>query len=108
MITGALAALIFGNYFFALLLVLGGILLGFYAVKKPDMIFYELSEKGLKIKNELFPYENIKSFWVRTDLPAGAGIKPALFIKSTRMFMPIISMPIEEAQAEKIKSLMLT
>ena len=39
-VTSSIAAIIFGNYFFATLLVLSGLLLGFFAVKKPDMVHY--------------------------------------------------------------------
>ena len=90
-VASSVASFIYGNFFFGLLLIIGGILLGAFAVKKPDLVFYELNKKGLKIKNRLFPYENIKSFWVKRD-----NIKPILFIKSERLFMPIISMPVKQ------------
>jgi len=99
--TSSIAAIIFGNYFFAALLILSGLLLGFFAVKKPDLITYELNERGLKIGNRLYPYENIKSFWVQLE------IKPLLFIHSERVFMPILSIPIEEIMAEEIHSILL-
>src|ERR1035437_3103043 len=83
-VAGSIASIIFGDYFFAILLVLGGLSLGFFAVKKPDMISYELGEKGLKINRDLYLYENIKSFWVETEE------KPILFIKSGRFLIPII------------------
>jgi len=94
-VTSAIASIIFGDYFFAVLIVLGGGLLGFFAIKKPDTIHYELNEKGLKIGSELYPYENIKSFWVQ-EMPA------ILFIKSERIFMPIISIPIEHSMLEEV------
>lgn len=101
-VASSIASFIYANYFFGLFLILGGILLGVFAVKKPDLVFYELNEKGLKIKNRLYPYENIKSFWVEKE-----GEKPLLFIKSERLFMPIISVPIEQNSAEEIKNFML-
>ena len=101
-VAGSVASFIYGNNFFGLLLIIGGILLGVFAIKKPDMVSYELNEKGLKIRNRLFPYENIKSFWVKR-----VGEKSALFIRSERLFMPIISMPIEQSLAEEIRSSML-
>jgi len=114
-VASSLTSIIYGNYFFAILLILGGVLLGHFAVRKPDIIFYELNEKGLKIKNQLYPYENIKSFWVQTEhqphlgLPATEiGEKFLLFIKSERMFMPIISIPIQESMAEKIRNIFLS
>lgn len=102
-VASSIASFIYNNYFFGLLLIIGGILLGFFAVKKPDLVFYELNENGLKIKNRLYPYENIKSFWVKKE-----GEKPTLFIKSERLFMPIISMPIQSNLAEEIKKIMLS
>ena len=99
--TSSVAAIIFGNYFFAALLILSGVLLGYFAIKKPEMVHYELDNRGLKIRTQLYPYEYIKSFWVQT------GIKPMLFIKTERVFMPIIEMPITENMAEDIYSAIL-
>jgi hypothetical protein len=107
-VTSSVAAIIFNNYFFAALLILGGVLLGFFAVKKPDMVDYELNNKGLKIRARFYPYENIKSFWVQIESPDQKSIKPILFIKSERAFMPIIAIPIEEALAQDIHSIMLS
>ena len=101
-VAGSVTSLIYGNYFFAILLILSGILLGFFAIKKPEMVSYELNKKGLKIKTRLFPYESMKSFFVQTTS------KPMLFVKSSRMFMPILSMPIEDNLAEDIRSLLLS
>jgi hypothetical protein len=97
--TSSIATIIFENYFFAVLLILGGLLLGFFSVKKPDVISYELSNQGLKIRNRLYPYKNIKSFWVQKET------KPILFIKSERAFMPIMEIPIEEEMAMTIHSI---
>ncbi|TSC77950.1 MAG: Uncharacterized protein G01um101424_84 [Parcubacteria group bacterium Gr01-1014_24] len=107
-LTSSLASIIYSNYFFAVLLVLSGALLGFFARKKPDIVSYELNEKGLKIRTRLYPYENIKSFWVQIGLPAEKeGVKPTLFIKSERLFMPVISIPIKDTLAGEIRSIML-
>ena len=95
------ASLIYENYFFAALLILSGVLLGFFAMKKPDMVEYELNEKGLKINNQLYAYDSIKAFFVKIEN------KPTLFIKSERMFMPVISIPIDNNMAEEIHTLFL-
>ena len=107
-VTSSIAAIIFGNYFFAVLLILSGVLLAFFATKKPDTVSYELNEKGLKIRTRLYPYANIKSFWVQNALGAdGNPLKPILFIKTERIFMPIISIPIEEIVTEDLRSVFL-
>ena len=101
-VTSTAASIIYSNYFLAVLLVLSGILLGFFARKKPEIITYELSEKGLKVGTRFYPHENTKSFWVEIET------KPMLFIKSERFFMPIISIPIEYDMAEVIHQTFLT
>ncbi|MFA6533423.1 MAG: hypothetical protein WCT22_05550 [Patescibacteria group bacterium] len=107
-VTSSIASIIFGNYFFAVLLVLGGFLLGFFAIKKPDMVTYELNEKGLKIRNRLYPYESIKAFWVQADFNPDSNVKPIFFIHSERAFMPVLSIPIDKSIAEDIYSIMTT
>jgi hypothetical protein len=101
-VAGSAASVIYGNYFFAVILILGGILLRLFAIKKPKTVNHELGERGLKIGNSLYPYENIKSFCVRTEP------KPIFLVKSERFFLPIISMPIEKNWVEEIRSIMLS
>ena len=104
----SITAIIYGNYFFAILIIIGGFLLGFFAIKKPDVVFYELNEKGLKIRDRIYLYEKIKAFWVQKPLSDdGKIMPPALFIKSQRLLVPIFSVPIEEDSVVKIHNLML-
>ena len=105
-VTSSIAAIIFSDYFFAALLILSGILLGFFAVKKPETISYELNNRGLQIGNRLYPYENIKSFWVQIEQPEQTNVRPILFVHSERIFMPIISIPINETLAQDIHFIM--
>ena len=100
-VAGSITAIIFKNYFFAVLLILSGALMGFFSIKKPEMVAYELNEKGLKIKTRLYPFEEIKAFWVQKE-----G-EPKIFIKSKRLIMPIFYMPIEPALVNKIHDKML-
>ena len=101
-VAGSITSIIFHNYFFAILLVLSGILMTMFAIKKPDIVNYQINDKGLKIRDRLYPYESIKSFWVRRE------DNPYLFIESQRLFMPIIQVPIESHLAEDIRQNMLT
>ena len=105
-VTSSVAAIIFNDYFFAALLIISGILLGFFATKKPATIFYELNNKGLKVGNRIYPYENIKSFWVQIRQHEEENIKPLLFIHSERIFMPIITIPITETIVEEIHTIL--
>ncbi len=100
-IAGSVTSIIFGDYFFAILLVLGGVSLGFFAIRKPELIEYELSDDGLKIKKQLYAYKSIKSFFVRTE------DNPALFIKTNRIFMPVIVTYLDTVSSETVKEIFL-
>jgi hypothetical protein len=112
-VTGSIASMIYHNYFFATLIVLGGLLLGFFAKKKPEMVSFELNKKGLKIREQLYPYLNIKSFYIQTenkndeDISSAqpVALKPILFIRTERIFLPIIEIPIENRLAQDIHSI---
>ena len=107
-VTASIAAIIYSNYLFAALIILSGGLLWFFAIKKPDMIFYELNNKGLRIGNRLYLYENMKSFFVQTNREDSDDKKPVLFIRSERSFMPILSIPIEHDVAIKIHNIFIS
>lgn len=109
-VTASLAAIIYNNYFFAALIILSGALLGFLATKKPEEVSYELNNKGFVVHNSLYPYENIKSFWVQRETFEGEEkdrLKPILFVKSERFFMPIIMAQIDGRTAEDIREFLL-
>ncbi len=105
--TIAAAAIIYNNYFFAFLIVLSGALLAFLATKPPEMIDYELNEKGFLAHTSLYPYENIKAFWVQRETFSDEKLYPMLFIKSERFFMPIILTPIHNEMSEEIREFLL-
>ena len=115
-VAGAITSIIFKNYFFSALLVLGGVLMASFAIKKPELVLYEINKKGVKIKNRLYAFEGLEAFWVQrnpTDEEreihgnlSSQELPAVLFIKSRRVFMPIISIPIEERFADNIRNIM--
>ncbi len=106
-LTSVGASIIYGNYFFAGFLILGGIMLGFLAVRKPDTVSYKLSKRGFHIGSTLYPYENIKSFWVQKETHEVPALRALLFIHSERLFLPIIVVPIHAEMAEDIQLFLL-
>ena len=93
---------IYKNYIFAIFIILATTVLGMYGLKKPEMMEVEINEKGVKIKNEFYPYKIIKSFYIENQ-----GGKKKLLIHTKRIIMPIIALPIEEILEEKVKLMLL-
>jgi len=115
-VAGAIISVIVKNYFFALLLIIAGVVMAMFAFKKPELVPYEINKKGIKIKSRIYLFEKIISFWVQknpTDEDREIDVRlaeeflpPTLFLKTTRGFMPIISIPIEEEFAYNIRNIM--
>ena len=103
-ITGVIIAIISKNYLLAVLLVMGGIMLGFYANDKPEPVTVELSERGVKLNKDLYIYETIQSFWMYQDHKK----RDQLLIVTGRKILPqrIITLP-ENIPATEIRNYLL-
>lgn len=61
-----------GNYLAALLFWLAGIVIGFSLydrVKNPKPAICKIRAEGVQVNTDLYPYENVKSFWIFYDPP---------------------------------------
>lgn len=63
-VTGIVIAIISKNYLFAILLLMGGIMLGAYANDKNEPVHVEISDHGVKLNNNFYTYDTIISFWI--------------------------------------------
>ena len=98
-------SIIYDNYLFALFIVLAGITSLMVSKKEPSYRIYELHHKGITISNKLYPYKDLKSFYIED----GKFTAPKLLIKSTGVLSQIIVIPIETdmVNGETIKQLLL-
>jgi hypothetical protein len=106
-ITSSIASIIYSNYFFAILLLFSGGLLGFFAKKKPELINYELNEHALIVRHKIFQYSHIKSFWVQHE-DTMKNLPSVLFIKTRELFMPNMSIPIHKDMEEMIQNIFIS
>lgn len=93
-------SIFFKNILLAVIMVIGVLTIIIYEFKAPKIIKVKLSNKGIQIRNELYPYEKIKSFWIdqRKDYKS-----PILIIHYDRLVFPSIhlhlgSMPVEQVR----------
>lgn len=66
-VAGIVLSILGHNYLLAILLALGAIMIGWHANDVPGTVHVEISERGVKLDRDLYPYELIKSFWMFTD-----------------------------------------
>lgn len=99
--TMAFLAIIFGNIIFAIFIILSAFTLCIHAVKPPETIKFELTNKGVVIKDRLYPYTTLESFWVELDEE-----NPKILIKSKKLFVPFIIIPLHEDDAETAQEIL--
>ena len=95
-------AILFNNVLFALLLGLSGGALAVSASKRPSIIPYGVSVRGVKIDDEMYPYGTLDSYYIDEDDPRG----PQLLIKSERKLMPLLILPIPTAYVDDIEDIL--
>ena len=84
------AALMFGNVLFALLLLLSGFALAIIGAKKPSVVPFAVTVRGVRVGDELYPLSTLKSYHIDEEDPRG----PQLIILTKKHFLPLLVMPI--------------
>ncbi len=94
-LTGAVAgalillAVLFKDFLFAVVLLLGAFTIMMYAARPPVLIDFALTKKGLRIKDRLYPYDHLKSFWVSDEYH-----KRKIIVESDRLVLPHLIVPL--------------
>lgn len=84
----AIAATIFGNIIFGILILLCVFSLALFINKHPNMVHVVLTEKGITRDRIHYPYSTLESYWLDSDHP-----HPKIILHSTKFFMPFIVIP---------------
>lgn len=87
------------NYFgtVAILMVL---LLIFMLQQKEEEIYCAITKRGLRVKNEIFPWQNLERFYIFENLSE-------LHFKPKKSILQKISVPINKKDSSKIKKIIL-
>lgn len=89
----------YGNIFFGIFLVIAGISVIMFAMRKPSMVTVTFHEKELQIDNDRIVYERIKQFWIDES---GKPDKLLLLVKGS--FVPMLSVPLAGVTAETVRT----
>jgi hypothetical protein len=97
-----IVAILFNNVLFALLIGLSGGALAVSAAKRPSIISYAVTVRGIKIDDQLHPFSTLESYTIDEEDPHG----PQLLIKSARKIMPLMVMPIPVDHIDDIEAIL--
>lgn len=94
-VAAALAALILGNALFGVLIIISAFLLALFAAKQPDLVSFEINDKGIRIDKTLYPYRTLDSFSV-THQDEENHPAPKLLVQSQKALMPLLVIPLTD------------
>ena len=104
-IMGAIAAILIiigvwmQNFLFIIVIFLAGFSMALFSARKPNMIRFAVTTRGLQIDKRIFPYESLESFWVHYNPPHQKEIG----IISKKLFMPRMVVPTGDTDPNKIR-----
>lgn len=92
----------YGNFIFGFFSVVAGLTMIMFKIKGPSHVRVRLTPRGIIIKNMLYPYGRIESFWI---FHADGGLTKIneLSIKSDRAFLPQIIIPLGDTDVDLVK-----
>jgi hypothetical protein len=96
------SALLFSNTLFALLLGVSGIALAILAARKPSVVTFAVTVRGIRVDNELHPFSTLKSYHIDEEDSRGAQ----LLVLTDRHFLPLLVMPLPEEYIDDIEDIL--
>ncbi len=104
-VAGTVAAVLFGNYLLAALIVTAAAALALHAAKVPPVHRFRLVDRGIVIGDELHPFERMVSFSVLEDV--AGEFPPMISIKNESWLSPHLIIPLEGVDADAVYSYFL-
>lgn len=92
-------AIIMGNVLFAILVILGGLAVGIHGAKKPRRITFAITSRGIKADKTLYPFDNLKHFWINYDPPYIRD----LYLISKKTIQPLITIPLGNTDPNEVR-----
>lgn len=100
-IAGSVTSIILGNVLFGVVIILGAMTVFVTSHRKPRVIEFEVSERGIRIEDTLYPYATLESYYLDEE----NHINPQLIAKSKKMFIPLIIIPIPDEYITEIENI---
>ena len=104
-LVGAILSVIYHDVLFAVIIVFGGLMLGYYARRAPEIVEIAISDNGIRIKDYFYPFKKLKGFNIDEH-----HMGSFLLIESSRPLIPVVSIPLpkEGMDYEALRALRAT
>lgn len=88
-------SLFYKNFLFAIIIILFTIVSFLLANKPPRLLVFEISRKGVRAGNVLYPYSILESFWVEDT-----EYHDKILLKTKKPLSPLIVIPFDSTQID--------
>lgn len=92
----AVAAIIYNNFLFGVLVLLGGASIIYFGVKKPHELEITIDDAGVTINDVFHPYQEIKSFYVNVE-------EDQLYLVFDRTFLSKVTIALGEMSPDPVR-----
>ncbi len=92
-LVGSGAAIFFGNFLFAVIILIGTFSVGFLAARGPREHTMRIDDRGISVDGTRYPYSAVHSFFVEHDME-----NPRLFMTMRGALSPHFSLVLDSAQ----------
>lgn len=96
-------ALVTNSPIMAITFILIGIVGYIFLKKEPRIINFSITHQGIVAENEIYEFDNLKSFWIFYDPP----FEKIISLHSKNTFTPYIHMPIGNEDPVKIRQILI-
>ena len=94
----AITAALFHDTLFGVVILLAAATIGLNASRAPQLEQFELSERGIRVGEKLYRFEEILAFWVDEH-----AAPPLLLIDTPQMMAPNLIIPLENIDPHTIR-----
>jgi hypothetical protein len=77
--------------------------LALFASRKPDLVTFTLSQRGVRVDDDLYPFQSLESFGI-DETP---NKTPKLILKSNKIFSPGLVIPLEGIHPDEVHDFLL-
>jgi hypothetical protein len=94
----AIAAIIFSDIIFGILILLSAFSLCLFINRPPETVHVILNEQGITRGKVQYPFSTLHSFWIDEQHP-----HQKILLRSQKLLMPLITIPLGNADAERVQ-----
>ena len=101
-VAAAVAAFIFNNILFGMVILLAAATMILVSHRHPKIVPFEVSVRGVRLARDFHPMGTLESYCIDEDNPLG----PQLIVKSQHFFVPLLILPIPEDYIDDIDDIL--